>query len=679
MHKLLQSYDSLVKRIFLFLLVVLLSVVARAQEEVTAAWIDNWEELAMESEENVDWESELEELEQRLQEPLNLNTATREQLRQFPFLSDLQIENLQAYIYLHGQMETIYELQLVEEMDKRTIDLLLPFVCVKKVEQERGFPKLKNIIRYGKHELMTRFDLPFYTREGYRKNYLGTRQYHNLQYRFRYGDYLQVGVSGEKDAGEPFFALHDNQGYDHYSYYIQLKHLGRLENLVLGSYRLSFGQGLVLGNSFGLGKSFSLATSDYRATSIRKHSSTDEYSYLWGAAATVRVARNLSLSAFYSHRTMDGVLKDGVITSIYKDGLHRTEGEVEKMDSLNMQLAGGNIGFEHNRFHVGLTGIYYRFSHPYEPSYRKYAKYNLHGQDFYNLGLDYQLRLGRFNWAGEAAKGKKGVATVNRLSYRFSPEYRVMLVHRYYAHDYWAYYARSFGEGSMPQNENGWYLAAEVEPFARWRFFASVDMFSFPWWKYRISKPSQGVDGMLQATFSPRSELVMSLSYRLKRKERDVTGTSGEITLPTWHHRLRYRLNYTPGNWQLRTTIDYNHFRQDTFEGSQGFMITQMATLALTRFPLKLSLQGSYFCTDDYDTRVYAYERGLLNTFYTPSFYGRGFRYTVHARYDWGTRLMLLLKLGQTIYQDRETIGSGNDQIAGNKKTDLQLQLRVKF
>ena len=33
----------------------------------------------------LNWENELEELSNRLQEPVNLNTATREQLEQFPF------------------------------------------------------------------------------------------------------------------------------------------------------------------------------------------------------------------------------------------------------------------------------------------------------------------------------------------------------------------------------------------------------------------------------------------------------------------------------------------------------------------------------------------------------------------------------------------------------------------
>lgn len=215
---------------------------------------ENLEQLSIGNEEEYGWEDELEELSRRLQEPVNLNAATKRQLEQFPFLTDIQIENLLAYVYIHGQMQTIYELQLVEEMDKRTIDLLLPFVCVRAVKAGRGYPALKSILKYGKHETLARLDVPFYIRKGYEKNYLGPSLYHSLRYNFHYGDYLQIGVTGEKDAGEPFFALHNRKGYDYYSFYFLIKNLGRLKALALGNYRLSFGQGLVLSTDFRLGK-----------------------------------------------------------------------------------------------------------------------------------------------------------------------------------------------------------------------------------------------------------------------------------------------------------------------------------------------------------------------------------------------------------------------------------------
>lgn len=650
----------------------------QAQTPDLMLWEENLEQLAAEAE-STDWEDELEELSRRMKQKLNLNTATREQLEQFPFLSEEQVENLLAYVYVHGAMQTLYELQLVEEMDKETIDRLLPFVCVRPSEEETRYPSFKNIWKYGKHEATTRFDIPFYTRKGYEKDYLGPSVYHSLRYSFRYGDRLQAGVTGEKDAGEPFFALHDRQGYDYYSFYLLLKGWGKLEALAVGNYKVSFGQGLVLGNGFGLGKTFSLATAEYRTEGFRKHSSSDEYNYFRGVGATVRLASRWRASAFYSHRNLDGVVEDGEITSIYKTGLHRTAKEAAKRHAFVMQAAGGNVAYEGTHLKVGATGLYYFFDRPYEPALRKYARYNLRGNHFYNAGVDYAYRLGRFAWVGEAAKGKQGYAFLNQLRYQAGGQYKVMLIHRYYSHDYWGMFAHSFGESSALQNENGWYLAGEASPFARWRFFASVDLFSFPWWKYRISKPSQGVDGMFQVTFTPNKHWSMYANYRLKRKERDVTGSGGETILPTRHHKVRYRLSYAQGLWSLRTTADYNRFVQAPLQYSQGWQVTQMCGVQLPSFPLAATLQGTYFHTDDYDSRVYAYEKGLLYTFYTPSFYGRGFRFSAHLRYDFRDWLMLIAKFGQTLYQDREEIGSGNDLIRGNKKSDLQVQVRLKF
>lgn len=109
-------------------------------------------------------------------------------------------------------------------------------------------------MKYGKQEVLTRLDVPFYTRKGYQKNYLGPAMYHSLRYGYRYGDYLQMGITAEKDAGEPFFALHNEKGYDYYSIYFLLRNLGKLKTLALGNYRLSFGQGLVVSTDFRLGK-----------------------------------------------------------------------------------------------------------------------------------------------------------------------------------------------------------------------------------------------------------------------------------------------------------------------------------------------------------------------------------------------------------------------------------------
>ena len=632
---------------------------------------------------SLNWENELEELSNRLQEPVNLNSATREQLEQFPFLSDIQIEHLLAYIYIHGQMETIYELQLVEELDRQTIQYLLPFVCIKAINNEPAFrwkTMLKDAGRYGNNEVLTRLDIPFYKRKGYEHTYLGPSVYNSVKYTFRYRDQLYAGGVAEKDAGEPFAALHNRYGYDYYSFYLLLQNCGRLKLLAVGNYRLSFGQGLVMSTDYLMGKTIYASSFNNRSTGIKRHSSTDEYNYFRGVATTVALTKRLSVSAFYSHRNMDGVVTDGEITSVYKTGLHRSRKEADKKNLLTSQLTGGNVSYQQNHIRLGITGVYYVFNRPYEPELTGYSKYNIHGNHFYNLGIDYAYRWRRFSFQGETAIGKQGWASLNRLQYSPVQDIQFMLIHRFYSYDYWAMYAHSFGEGSTVQNEQGYYVGLETTPFSHWRFFVSFDLFSFPWKKYRINKPSRGTDGLIQATFTPRTNLSMYLKYRYKQKERDLTGSKGTLTLPIFHHQLRYRLNYSLNDvFSSRTTLDYNHFHSQDRAATKGYQVTQMISSQLPWTRLFADVQGSYFCTDDYESRVYVSEKGLLYTFYTPSFQGRGFRCAVRLRYELNKHWLFITKFGETIYLNRNEIGSGNDLIYGNKKADIQMQLRIKF
>ena len=632
---------------------------------------------------SLNWENELEELSNRLQEPVNLNSATREQLEQFPFLSDIQIEHLLAYIYIHGQMETIYELQLVEELDRQTIQYLLPFVCIKAINNEPAFrwkTMLKDAGRYGKNEVLTRLDIPFYKRKGYEHTYLGPSVYNSVKYTFRYRDQLYAGGVAEKDAGEPFAALHNRYGYDYYSFYLLLQNCGRLKSLAVGNYRLSFGQGLVMSTDYLMGKTIYASSFNNRSAGIKRHSSTDEYNYFRGVATTVALTKRLSVSAFYSHRNMDGVVTDGEITSVYKTGLHRSRKEADKKNLLTSQLTGGNVSYQQNHIRLGITGVYYVFNRPYEPELTGYSKYNIHGNHFYNLGIDYAYRWRRFSFQGETAIGKQGWASLNRLQYSPVQDIQFMLIHRFYSYDYWAMYAHSFGEGSTVQNEQGYYVGLETTPFSHWRFFVSFDLFSFPWKKYRINKPSRGTDGLIQATFTPRTNLSMYLKYRYKQKERDLTGSKVTLTLPIFHHQLRYRLNYSLNDvFSSRTTLDYNHFHSQDRAATKGYQVTQMISSQLPWTRLFADVQGSYFCTDDYDSRVYVSEKGLLYTFYTPSFQGRGFRCAVRLRYELNKHWLFITKFGETIYLNRNEIGSGNDLIYGNRKADIQMQLRIKF
>lgn len=167
--------------------------------------------------------------------------------------------------------------------------------------------------------------------------YLGNSLYHNIRYTYQYRNRLFWGFTAEKDAGEPF-GSYGNKAYDAYSFHFLLKDCGKLKTLALGDYRLGFGEGLVVNSDFSLGKSTLFNMGDTRP-SIKKFSSTSETSFFRGIAAAFRFGR-VDMSAFYSYLPTDATLrKDGTISSLKTDGLHRTLLELSKSIMLRSSLS----------------------------------------------------------------------------------------------------------------------------------------------------------------------------------------------------------------------------------------------------------------------------------------------------------------------------------------------------
>ena len=129
----------------------------------------------------------------------------------------------------------------------------------------------------------------------------------------------------------------------------------------------------------------------------------------------------------------------------------------------------------------------------------------------------------------------------------------------------------------------------------------------------------------------------------------------------------------------LKTTVDavYNAYQHQ--KASQGILVGQSLGYQFQKIPLQLDLSAAWFHTDDYSSRISLYEKGLLYGFHIPSFYGKGERYTLNGKFEWNQSIILQAKYALTHYRDRKIISSGMEQINGNMKSDLYLQLRLKF
>lgn len=653
---------------------------AIAQHQTT--WEQTWHEV-IHTEDMDDDEAEdtYERLQQLAEHPVDLNKATHQELEQLPFLSEQQIDELMEYLLRYGPMRSFGELRMIRSLSYQQQALLPFFVEIREEPvKEKAFPHWSTIARYGKHTLTMTGRLPCYNRQGdldhHDTGYLGPKYRHSLRYEFSYGTYLKLGFVGAQDAGEPFFSSNNPWGYDAYSYYLQIQHLGRLENAIVGKYKISAGMGLVLNSSFSLGKQVMLQSLGRHTNTLRPHGSRSEADYLQGAAATVRLFRPLTATFFASYRPVDATLNtDGTAATIITSGYHRTLTEFKKKHNTHQADVGATINYRQGGFHLGANAAYTQLDRRLQPNKKeRYRLYYPQGEHFLNTSIDYGYKHYRFTFNGETATNADGaLATIHTLSYQPSQFLSIMALQRFYSYRYTSLHAHCFGETSRTQNESGYYLGFSWHPISNLNLQGYADYAYFPWERYQVSQSSHSWDFMFQGDYQLQ-RWNLSARHRVRLRQKDNADKTALV--PDNEQRGRLSLTYAhPSNWSAKTELDY--VRSDYRTTSRGYMVSEH--LAFSQQWWQMSLTAGYFNTDDYNGRIYIYERQMQHDFSFPMFYGQGIRTALFVKADVMQQLQLSAKLGYTNYFDRAVIGTGQQQIAQSHTTDLDLQLRWKF
>ncbi len=644
-------------RLLLFLFFMLLASSLAAQKY---DWDDFVEEYTSDVEraEEEDLQQHLQELKELSEHPININTATVEDLLQLPFLSEAQIEQIHAYIYLHGQMQTLAELRLVPLIDDATRRWIPLFMYAEPEQQETD----KRLFSRFRHDFSTRLDIPLYYRVGQQQKngYRGDPLYHRIRYTLGNSRHFQAGLRVEKDAGERF--------YDSYGAYAMLHDVGILDKAVVGDYRIGFGEGLVIGGSTWNSKS----TPPLKTQGgIRPMTGMDETNFLRGAAVTLSLGNHIKLSAFGSYRKRDATLTSkGEVQTLRTDGYHRTASEWEKKRNVGSTVLGGNIAWYNKGFHLGATGYWQKFSRTLNPGSQQYRAIYPKGNAFGAVGMNYGYTRYRLSFAGEAAYSTAagGWATINRASWSIGRSYVLSAVQRFYAYQYFSFYASALAENSNAQNESGVLVHLQAEPLAGLQVTAYADFFHHPWPRYRMTHSSTGQEFMLQGSYAISRKHTLLARYQLKRKE------NGDRMEP--HHRIKLGWTCEPsGRWRLQTTGSFHGVL-----GSKGFMMVQNVRYVLSKPSLSFNGQLGWFHTDDYLSRIYVTQPSLYSSVSSASYSGHGMIGVLTCRWQSrNRRWMLEARYGMVRYFDREEQGTGLQRILSPWKNDLSVQTRIKL
>jgi len=623
--------------------------------------------------------------------PLNMNAADENDLRELKILSGLQIANFLSYRRLFGKFISIYELQAVPSWDIQIIKKILPFITV--AEPIDLADVFKTRFSKGDHTLSFRYSQVLEKSAGFEKTSTGTKYLGSppklfLRYRYVYKNLLQFGVVGDKDAGEQFFKGAQKYGFDFYSFHFFARKLGSIQALALGDFTVNMGQGLIQWQSLAFRKSVDILGTKRQSPILRPYNSAGEFSFHRGVGVTLQKGK-LETTGFISYRKLsanfvtDTVSYEEYITSFLNSGYHRTESEIAGRHKLGQLAIGGNIKYKGNNWHAGVNAIYFDFSSPVEKRQEPYNLYAINGKNWSNYSIDYSYTHRNLHFFGEAAVDKNfSKAFLNGLLISVDPRVDISFLHRNIDPQYQSNNGNAFTENTYPTNENGFYAGISIRPVLAWRFDAYVDVFKFPWLKYLVDAPSQGKDFLGQITYTPNKQLEVYTRYRSETKQGNQpdnnTALNYIVSLPkqNWRTQISYRINQT---FAVRSRTELLWYDKNGKNAENGFLtfFDIVYKPPLKNYSGNIRLQ--YFETDDYNSRIYAYENDVLFYYSIPAFYDQGFRYYLNINYNLNSNISFWLKWSQSLYQNVESIGSGLDEIPGSRKSEIRVMARVIF
>lgn len=639
------------KKIVVFILLFLIGQIVFAQplkSEMIESQIDfnsYLENYAFDTEDETSREELINLWNEKSNEKINLNTATRDQLEEFSFLSSKQIENLLEYRFDYKEFLSIYELTLIDGWDSKTAEMFYPFVEAKPADDDKF--SFKKSFKNAKYQLINRVDYTLQEKKGFRENkYLGKPWAGYLKYKMTDKN-ISMGITMEKDAGEPF-DFKNNQGFDFYSAHFMINDLWKFKTIIIGDYKLNFGQGLVFNSSAFYGSAGNMEQFIQRTDKINKYTSNTETNFFRGIATTLEF-NNLNISLFASYNYLDSA-----------NGYHRTENEIKKKFSGYKFATGGNINYRFKFGKIGLSAVY--------------DSINL------NFGIDYRFYYKNYGWAGECAIDKNGhIATLH--NFYLNTEYNIStnLMIRYYAKGYSSSFANAY---SMKENsgETGFLWAFNWNINEKWKWYNSADIAFFLEEKYLISKPSVGYKINTHFSYNIAENHLLNIKYSFDSKEKDDVDSKEHIrpTLPFYKHSVSviYNGNFINGAI-FKSGVMYNYYKYANEKGSSGYLLYQ--DLGWKWEKINFISRLAFFNASKYENRLYSYENDVLFAFSSNQYNGKGIRFFFNFNYKIFKNLQLCFKVSNTFYLDRNVIGSGNEEILGPNKTDFHLLLNWKW
>ena len=660
------------KKISYLIGILIMAMNLKAQEPVVQETLEKLLESVGENlTEDTDIQEIQEDLEKYRKSPIDINSATLEELMNLHLISELQANQLVLYRKKTGPIFSLYEMTAI---DGFTPDILLkvePFIC---------FDSTKSNIagKLSSGELFTKSTRSFSNATPAESKNEGSPERYYLRFKYSHTNY-QYGLVAEKDPGEAFVRQSNKHGFDYTSAFANFRPGNKGLLLFVGDYHVRFGQGLVAWQGFSMGKSAETTQIFRSAQGIKSYTSTDENQFFRGLAGQIK-HNQFTFSPFISFHKLDANI-DTINNRPYfgafqTSGYHRFGSEISGENALNEFSGGGNILYTYKQWTLGLTTVYNHFNIELDRSNDPYNQFLPEGKNHLATGVYWKGTIKNTFFSGETAFSKNsGRAIITGIMTKPSPNAELSILYRNINKSYFSYYSNAFTESSKVNDEEAMYFGIKISPASHWILWGYADFFRHKWIKYTTASPSNGTEFLLQAAYQPSKETHYTLRFFQEDKEQRVISGIRKYNEFQLIRRIRFDFSYKLNTQvSLKSRVEYIFYSKQNTEN--GFLAYQDMTFRPAKKSYLLNAHLVCFKTDGYNSRMYAFENDVLYSFSIPALYGKGIRGCINFQHQFNEKFTIWFKISSTLQLAQKTELQTNNTI---QKSEIKIQIRYLF
>ena len=565
-----------------------------------------------------------------LSEPLNLNTATGEELQQVLRISPMQTEALMNYRIAWAPIISIAELYLIDTWDSSTIHRIRPLVVVPFTPLNDSLT-MRDLFRYPKQQIVARITgvSDKKKNDSIENPYLGNGNKILIRYKYSVKKRIQAGFIMEKDVGEAISFSNHRNGFDYNSAYMLYKGSGLINSAIVGDYHLQFGQGLTFWSGFAISNGLGMASARRIGLNIRPHSGSEENDFLRGTALRVKSGA-VYTTVFLSRHNKDANLSDfdsiadcGIYSGFKTGGYHRTFEELEEKNNLTEWLAGANIKGSFRNINLGITGYYQHIDGVILPQESYFNRNKFTGKENMCLGADFCWAFHKTIFYGEASRSKNGGYAVV-AGCDFHPDARIeySIHYRNTSTEFQNMHCTIFRNNSGAAQQ-GIYTGLIARLSSKISIQAWADRLTYLYAKTGCHKPGVEQRYSARILFNPVRYTVIYFQTSQKNYTHDK-GTENQITWELEEIRsqsFRAHLTMEPTKrLRLQSRVEYCRIQP---EGT-GVLCYLDASYRSNLYPFNVAVRYTLFDTDGFGARIYSYESDALYSFSIPAYYDRG-------------------------------------------------------